>query len=78
MDGPDERSEILRRGGTFCELREYADIVHEHEDAAAAELLAEKPEENKNGKELEDARIMQALGELCEARGPEGPVRWMR
>ncbi len=55
VDGPDERSEILRRGGTFREMREHPDIVHEHEEIAAAKLLAENPEENEDGKELEDA-----------------------
>ena len=50
MDGPDERSEFLRRGGTFRALREYPDIVHEHEEVAAAELLAEKPEANETAK----------------------------
>ena len=42
----DDRRKIIGRGGAFCELREHPDVIHEHEEVAAAELLAEKPEEN--------------------------------
>ena len=70
----DDRREIIGRGGALCELREHPDIINKHEKIATSELLAEKPEENKDGKELKDARVVQTLGELGEQGRPEAPV----